>query len=1156
MMRRTLLVLFLVLSLPVLLLGALGTATVRDLVLAEVLAAADGSVESAEGSLLGTLELRGLRLADDRLAVEHLRLRWQPIALLRGELLIERVALVAARLDAAAGATTDEDAGEAFAGYRLPIPVRVEELVLSDAAILGIDGLEGLRADLSASLLGRENRLGADAVDLALSDPERGSLRALGALTLDLDPGLPWTADLRLALAPPDAEELELAIEASGTDARASAAIDLLDPWIAHAEVESDDLAAGRFRARLTLGEPVDLGDVRLLRARVDAEGDPSAAVLAAEGALEIEDPVAGGRLTLDMRADARLSGERVEFALAGTTPALRFDAEGTTRLEDFATRAALHLNLSDASRWLPERALGFEARADVELPSPLATPLLVTVDDLNLEGELDGRPLALEGDARLSRADAFGAETLDLKLLLGTNRLAFRGSAMERLDLQLELDAPDLGDVAPQLAGRARLEARLGGTRADPTVSVDGTADDLAFGEVKLGTLIADGAFDASAAQPLRLRLDARSLTHPALPSPLRLALDMGGRREAISAQLRAALGDETLEARLALAADDALTLVDGQLTTLELQTNLLGRWDLAAPLALGLDRTARHLRIGAACLASEGTRLCAEPLQIAAPIDAPTRFETLALRLEDLPFARLRHWLPTTVEVDGLLEGRAVIDASRQTLTLTSRDTDLSLRDPQSADELFSDRLTLGEVNFERAGERIAGALQLRFDAAGTAALAGSLRADPAAGRYEDLDLEARLAIDELAFLAPFLPALSTPTGHVEGNFEISGSVADPSVTGRLSAGAQAFVPVLGRPLELSDVEVRGSAREGVRFDGRLLVDDAALAFGGAADYAEASGLTASLSLSGRNAQIVALPDLALWVSPDLEATLADDVLDLRGRLHLPRARIAITSVPASGPTRSSDLVVHRAEQAAPARPVRTRADIDLSLGDDVELLAGSLRTRLVGGLELRLDLDETLTARGLIETRGGSVERFGRELAIGQGRLAFDGPITRPDLDVTATRTVGTRQVGVTISGPPDALQTTLFSSPPEDDVTTLTMLVTGREPSEASPEDVDRVSAAALGLGVGVANPLLQSLGERFGIQEFGIDTGTGTGAVVAGTRLSERLYARYAYTLATRSSGLQLEYQISERLSARTETGPVTALDLLYRREFD
>ncbi|MCH2096997.1 MAG: translocation/assembly module TamB, partial [Pseudomonadales bacterium] len=60
----------------------------------------------------------------------------------------------------------------------------------------------------------------------------------------------------------------------------------------------------------------------------------------------------------------------------------------------------------------------------------------------------------------------------------------------------------------------------------------------------------------------------------------------------------------------------------------------------------------------------------------------------------------------------------------------------------------------------------------------------------------------------------------------------------------------------------------------------------------------------------------------------------------------------------------------------------------------------------------------------------------------------------------------------------------------------------------------------------------------------------------TGAVVAGTRLSERLYARYNFALTTRASGVQIEYKISDRLSARTETGPVHALDLLYRREFD
>ena len=118
--------------------------------------------------------------------------------------------------------------------------------------------------------------------------------------------------------------------------------------------------------------------------------------------------------------------------------------------------------------------------------------------------------------------------------------------------------------------------------------------------------------------------------------------------------------------------------------------------------------------------------------------------------------------------------------------------------------------------------------------------------------------------------------------------------------------------------------------------------------------------------------------------------------------------------------------------------------------------------------------------------------------------------------------------------------------------------MTMLVTGRPPSEASREDASLVRSAAVSLGLGAASPALQGLGERFGLTELGIDgdLGTETGAVVAGRRISDRLYARYNYALESGASGLTLEYQITERLSARTASGAVHALDLLYRRDFD
>lgn len=1155
MMRRALLVLLIVSSLPLVLLAALGTATVRDRVLDAALTAAGGSVVAAEGSLLGRLEVRGLRLPAAGLEIDALRLRWAPAALLRGEVLVEGLAADGLRLDL----TPRPDAGgpaSPFEGFELPLPVRIEELTLRAGTVRGVEGLAGLRLDLSAAVLGRGARVELHELDLEASHAEHGALRALGEATLDLAAAPPWRTELRLALAPPDAPGLELTLAAEGDRARAQASMDLLAPWAAHAEVTSEDLAGGRFRARLTLTDPIALGSARLIAGRLDASGAPDAVELTAEADLDLADPLGTGRLAVGTLAHATLDGGRIAFDLTASTAGIEFGADGTTRLEDLATDARLRLAVHDATRWLPARALAFEGGATLALPAPRATPLATTLRDLELAGSLDGRPLGLEGDARLHLGETLGADALALSLELGGNHLELEGRADDELAVDLELDAPALTAISPRLAGTARLRAHLGGSRARPTFTLTGAAKDLGLGDARLAELSLEAAWDDDAARPLRLELDARDLTHDALPGPARLRLAADGRREAVAVALSGEFGEDDFASHVELALDDPFTVLRGRLDELRLRSARLGDWRLAAPTALQFDRTARRFELDAACLASEPARLCVEPLRVQLRADAAPDLGRIELDLEALPFARLALWLPSSVTVDGELAAHATLGETGQTLAVTSRDAAITLRDPGTGEALFADRMLLGELAVDRDGERIAPALRLRLETAGTAELTGTLRADPGAGRYEDLDLTAELAIGDLAFLGPLVPALSTPTGSLEGRLEIRGSAADPDVTGRIGARGQAFVPALGRALAIRDLELTGSDRAGVRFDGTLMADDAALRFGGDVDYSQAQGLKASLALAGRDAQLVALPDLALWLSPDLEATLADGVLDLRGRVDLPRARIAVTSVPASGPKRSSDLVVHRAERETPSRPLRTRAAVDLSLGDDVELVAGSLRTRLIGELELVLGLDETLTARGLIETRGGSVARFGRELAIARGRLAFDGPISRPDLAVTASRTVGTREVGVNISGPPDALQTTLFSNPPADDATTLTMLVTGREPSEATRADVDRVSAAAIGLGVGVANPVLQDLGERFGIQEFGIDTATGTGAVVAGTRLSEKLYARYAYTLATRASGLQLEYRISERLSARTETGPVTALDLLYRREFD
>jgi autotransporter translocation and assembly factor TamB len=54
----------------------------------------------------------------------------------------------------------------------------------------------------------------------------------------------------------------------------------------------------------------------------------------------------------------------------------------------------------------------------------------------------------------------------------------------------------------------------------------------------------------------------------------------------------------------------------------------------------------------------------------------------------------------------------------------------------------------------------------------------------------------------------------------------------------------------------------------------------------------------------------------------------------------------------------------------------------------------------------------------------------------------------------------------------------------------------------------------------------------------------------------GKRLTENLQARYTYGIHTQAGGLVLEYRVSDALSIRSEAGTTSAIDLIFRREFD
>jgi translocation and assembly module TamB len=137
-------------------------------------------------------------------------------------------------------------------------------------------------------------------------------------------------------------------------------------------------------------------------------------------------------------------------------------------------------------------------------------------------------------------------------------------------------------------------------------------------------------------------------------------------------------------------------------------------------------------------------------------------------------------------------------------------------------------------------------------------------------------------------------------------------------------------------------------------------------------------------------------------------------------------------------------------------------------------------------------------------------GSFAADGRRLRIERGRLAYDGPVDNPSLDIVAIREGLKVEPGVAVSGPAQAPVVDLVSEPEVGEADQLSWLVLGTSMADAR-------RAGDL--------PTLQAVADE-----------TRGALAAAGTRLSSRLAAICEQSLEAIRGVLKLQHEITRRLS--------------------
>ncbi len=986
----------------------------------------------------------------------------------------------------------------------------------------------------------------------------------VGALRFDhFDPSLTdpaWpaavvTGELRLA-GSVSAPRLELALDGNLAQA---------EPWRLSGGVA---LAADGWR--LSQIEMQQLGGAGWLRA--DGSLRPAGSTMAIDLALDwrqlstslaegrqLLSPHGSGRLAgtladyrLEVLADLRLAEvELADWRLAATGDADRLLIEelgggiggGELRVQgEVAWQPRLSWRLGMVATALDTEVLGpqwpgaADLRAEVAgYVDPTGGPARGTLDLEHLGGNLRGESLGGAGRLLFDGA-ALVAE--ELSLSWGAARLELSGQLSAGLDLEFELEAPDLAPLWPDTAGALQASGRLSGAWPRPQVEIEARASGLRWSDYSLAR------FDLSASlQPGAEGVtEGRLLLHDLRLRELQLEeadMTLSGSYAAhqLAGLLRLPLGDLRWRA-----VGGFETHWQGRFEALDAEFGDYGSWRLAAPAELVL--AAEQSSLAPACWHSSAGKVCLRGSSVATGWQASLQLEALDLRL-------LSNHLPAGLRVKGHFDGEAEASSAAAGGWLGSA------RLVPSPGGFEYRRLGQETVRFDYAGGELRLGLEdgwLRATAdlsfAGDDYLRGrfAMPWEQADAEIEG-DLEARLSTLEL--VPVLIPQLGNAAGRLRIESQLAGTWSAPRVAGLLTLEEGRFaLPDFG--IEPRDVHLRLRSETGDRW----LISGAGTSGGGqlnVAGEAAADFSSFSLRLTGTDFLLSDTAELRAEVSPRLDLQFSARELTFSGQVEVPRAHLDLGRQQSVVEV-ADDVVVLGGEDEIAGLPLAGR--LRVIFGDAVTVVGYGADLRATGTLEIDESPVTATTAVGELAIEEGTYKIYGQTLKLADSRLTFTGgPISRPGLDLRAVREAKDGTVAVlTAQGSAAAPEVKITTEPPTSPSDSLAYLVLGRPLTSARGADNDLVEQAAASLGLGLGGLAAGKLARRLGFDDAEIES-RGTvedSTFFVGKYLSPRLYLAYGVGIFRPIGVFRARYLVDRHWTLQAESGEENGVDVLYR----
>src|SRR5215469_996595 len=856
------------------------------------------------------------------------------------------------------------------------------------------------------------------------------------------------------------------------------------------------------------------------------------------------------------MPYEVRLSGRGRAVEL----PEMAVDARGTLGKDGVTFDPAEvdlfdgHASVSGNVLWSPTQSWSVKGRASrinpallrPDLPGSLSFSFAASARGFDTHSELTASFSDITGRLRGLAASGGGTVTharttwgfSNVRVGLGTARLALDGTINERVNVRFATSVHDLSLLAPGARGELKASGTLSGTLAEPNIVASAHGSDFAWQGVTLKALDADVNFNPGAvAEPskidVRLRqlifagrtLETVVLTLDGPPSAYNIRFAVTAAGLAVGAQAIEAYGRGVL---------------NGQLIALSVTGSEQLRLSLERPvdLSVGLE----HARVEWLCLVGTPGSLCADGTW------SPDAWSA-TLSANELPLATLTAGMTPAVEYIGTVSAYAqVAGAPAKPLqgTLTAQLANAEIVHRLVSHKIEHTRVGSGTVEVTATPTLISAHANLGDGSVGTMTGALELQREPQ-GRWQDMPLTGDLHVltDEANLLTLYVPDIDRCAGHLVADIQLAGTAGSPRVTGLVKV-TDGEIDVFQINLSLRQIALQAQLGDtSIDFKGSARVGKGEASANGRLEWRHLQPY-GKFHLEGTNLRVADLPEAQIDASPSLDFDVSGHKIEVSGRVTVPFARIQPKDI--TGAVRASpDEVIVGSEPENINERFEVFSTITLALGNRVSIDALGLTARLVGSVTIRSGFDAITRGQGELSVAQGTYRAFARQLDIQRGRLIFTGgPITNPGIDVVAQKVFpGSVTAGVNVRGTLAQPSISFFSDPPLTQAQIASLILAG-----GSLESTQSAGNAALGQGAAL---LAAQLGSRVGIPDVSLETDPllNETSLVLGRFLSPRLYVSYGVSLTQQLNTFKMRYTLSDHWTIRTEVGQAYGADLVY-----